>query len=597
MIWARVPREPDRQRTIRPPTFAGIAGGHVGLSTRWAATPTSSIRRARRPLRAGSSIVSNSVHLHSNGRDTKAHLEIGFKLAPVGLQADRQRAHALGNGVDIDIRPNEANQQLHAYAVTQTNIKASVRAAPARAGRPDVPGSDLGLQHPDAQLRRLRPQLGARLRLRGRRRAAPAERARSCTSSATWTTRRRTRTFPTRETGRARATARWRTCSSTSGSASRSPTSSSRRKWRSAANSSASRATTSSSAARCAASRSRRPRRPAAGHGGRRPVTKCEGTRSPLLLLARRVGDRRARQGSGPDAQSLTYSSGQDVSPAFEGWEKNADGSFNFLFGYMNRNWQEEDRRPRRTRTTTSSPAARPGAADAPAAAPQPVHVPRARAEGFRPEEVVWTLTTHGKTNKAYATLRADCRIENIDIMSETGALGAGTSNPEIRADKPPVVEIEGDKDADGENRPARHVVRARDRRRRAADRAADSARRRVRQPADAVVAAQRRWRRDGGPPHPGPPARLTVSKTLGLHAAWFVCRGAGKVTFTPDQIEVWEDTREGANGPWAPRWQNPPAPADGKWTAQATFHEPGDLRASLPRRRRRAHERRRTYC
>src|SRR5687767_9521241 len=37
-----------------------------------------------------------------------------------------------------------------------------------------------------------------------------------------------------------------------------------------------------------------------------------------------------------------SYSSGQNASPAFEGWELNADGSFNFLFGYMNRNWEEE---------------------------------------------------------------------------------------------------------------------------------------------------------------------------------------------------------------------------------------------------------------
>jgi len=41
-------------------------------------------------------------------------------------------------------------------------------------------------------------------------------------------------------------------------------------------------------------------------------------------------------------AQSLTYNFGQDVAPAYEGWEENADGSFNLLFGYMNRNWQEE---------------------------------------------------------------------------------------------------------------------------------------------------------------------------------------------------------------------------------------------------------------
>src|ERR1700694_4360306 len=44
----------------------------------------------------------------------------------------------------------------------------------------------------------------------------------------------------------------------------------------------------------------------------------------------------------GTSAQSLSYSKGQNASPAFEGWEENPDGSFNFLFGYMNRNWEEE---------------------------------------------------------------------------------------------------------------------------------------------------------------------------------------------------------------------------------------------------------------
>jgi mono/diheme cytochrome c family protein len=77
-----------------------------------------------RLLRAGSELVSNSIHLHSNGRDTTAHLEVGFKFAPKGYKPSVRPARiALGNGVDIDIRPNEANQQLHAYAVTQENVK------------------------------------------------------------------------------------------------------------------------------------------------------------------------------------------------------------------------------------------------------------------------------------------------------------------------------------------------------------------------------------------------------------------------------------------------------------------------------------------
>src|ERR1700736_65843 len=39
---------------------------------------------------------------------------------------------------------------------------------------------------------------------------------------------------------------------------------------------------------------------------------------------------------------SLSYSSGQKVSPAYEGWDQNSDGSFNMIFGYMNSNWEEE---------------------------------------------------------------------------------------------------------------------------------------------------------------------------------------------------------------------------------------------------------------
>ena len=80
--------------------------------------------RAGRLLSAGSRIVSNSVHLHSNGHDTKAHLEIGFRFHPVGYKPElRRAARGLGNGVDIDIKPMEANQQLHAYTVLQTHTK------------------------------------------------------------------------------------------------------------------------------------------------------------------------------------------------------------------------------------------------------------------------------------------------------------------------------------------------------------------------------------------------------------------------------------------------------------------------------------------
>ena len=82
--------------------------------------------KAGRLLSANSSVVSNSLHLHSNGRDTVAHLEIGWKFHPVGYEpAYRRVGRGLGNALDIDIRPMEANQELHAYAVLRQNQKIS----------------------------------------------------------------------------------------------------------------------------------------------------------------------------------------------------------------------------------------------------------------------------------------------------------------------------------------------------------------------------------------------------------------------------------------------------------------------------------------
>ena len=74
------------------------------------------------------------------------------------------------------------------------------------------------------------------------------------------------------------------------------------------------------------------------------------------------------------------------------------------------------------------------------------------------------------------------------------------------------------------------------------------------------------------------PPARVTVNKVVGLHLAWFVYRGGTATTeFDPPQVKVWEDTRTGANSPYAPLWQRPPVPEDGTWTTQVTFREPGE--------------------
>jgi hypothetical protein len=73
------------------------------------------------------------------------------------------------------------------------------------------------------------------------------------------------------------------------------------------------------------------------------------------------------------------------------------------------------------------------------------------------------------------------------------------------------------------------------------------------------------------------PPYQVTVGSSTGLWVACLVYRGKGNVTFSPDQVKAWEDTRSGANSQWAPHWAAPPAPPDGKWQVTAKFDEPGD--------------------
>lgn len=271
-------------------------------------------------------------------------------------------------------------------------------------------------------------------------------------------------------------------------------------------------------------------------------------------------------------AQSLTFTKGQNVSPAYEGWELAPDGSRYFLFGYMNRNWEEELDVPVGPDNGFNMGGADQG---------QPTHfLPRRNRFVFKvrvpagfteKDELVWTLTTRGKTEKAYATLRPDYIVDDVVKASETGALGAGTSSPEVRGNKPPIVHVEELKNRSVKvGEPLTLVAevkddgipKPRDPRRVAASQA--------RAAAQNVTATPPRN------PAMFPPTRITVGKNLGLHVSWFVYRGAGKVTFDPPQIKAWEDTRAGANSPWAPLWAAPKLPDDGKIPVQVTFSQPG---------------------
>ena len=275
-----------------------------------------------------------------------------------------------------------------------------------------------------------------------------------------------------------------------------------------------------------------------------------------------------------------TYQTGQHTDLAYEGWRPNDDGTITLTFGYFNHNWEEE-----LDIAVGENNFFSPGLADQ----GQPTHfLPRRNRftfdvvvpGDFGDNELVWEVTSpNGLTRKAYATLRADYKIDNVIIMSETGSLGAGTSTEEIRANIPPVAELIGDEI---------RTVRA-----------------------GQPLSFQTRVSDDGVPkPHNPmglagrlggaaaafitpemvrnmmmkmPPPKPTVAKHNGLYLSWNVYRAPeamaevqDAVHFDPPQIKPWEDTRPSANSPWSWLWIPPALPEDGVHEVTVTFDEPG---------------------
>jgi hypothetical protein len=243
-------------------------------------------------------------------------------------------------------------------------------------------------------------------------------------------------------------------------------------------------------------------------------------------------------------AGQTTYLTGQDVTPAFDGWEVNPDGTFNLAFGYFNRNWDEELDIPVGPNNNVE-----PGGPDQ----GQPTHFfPRRNRYIFRVKvpkdfgnrELVWTLSARGKTNKTYGSLRAeyitDPQLQQFDVGD------FGHNNKTLRANKPPVVRLEGEK-----TRTAK-----------------------VGQPLTLIASASD----DGIPPPIAAPIRLVGRHDAwGLRVAWFVYRGSAKqVVFDPEQFKTYPDYRLNTNSPWTPGWTPPPLPKDGRFPVAVTFRAPG---------------------
>lgn len=132
---------------------------------------------------------------------------------------------------------------------------------------------------------------------------------------------------------------------------------------------------------------------------------------------------------------ALKFNSGQDIQPIFEGWSRNADGSFTMHFGYLNRNYVEE-------LSVTIGPDnnLQPGRPDR----GQPTYfytrqnhrvfsVPVPKDWGKK--ELVWTVTAHGKTNKAIAWLQAEWEIDPV--------VGGRRPTGEAAKNQPPTIAVD----------------------------------------------------------------------------------------------------------------------------------------------------------
>jgi len=228
----------------------------------------------------------------------------------------------------------------------------------------------------------------------------------------------------------------------------------------------------------------------------------------------------------------VRYGRGQNVAPVFEGWERNPDGSFNMVFGYMNRNYEEQPHVPIGPNNFVE-----PGPQDQ----GQPTHFyPRRQQFVFRvrvpadwgEKDLVWTLTHNGRTDKAYGSLWPVWEIDSGVLKANRGQGLTGATYDNQR----PFIQVVGD---------ATTTVTL-----------PDTLTLTVQVSDDGVPGPrpprrqtpqqqQQQERRLIAPQRPGPTSQAVVDARVaaktGLAVTWTHYRGPGKVTFDPQVPPITE--------------------------------------------------------
>ena len=137
------------------------------------------------------------------------------------------------------------------------------------------------------------------------------------------------------------------------------------------------------------------------------------------------------------ELSNIRFNSGQSVVPYFEGWIRNPDGTFDMVFGYFNRNWQQELAIPAGPDNTVEL-----GGPDS----GQPTYfLPRRQRFVFRvrvprdfgKREVVWSITANGRTEHAYGNLLPQQEITERVVLTN-GGYDPGLTDPNT----PPSVTV-----------------------------------------------------------------------------------------------------------------------------------------------------------
>ena len=212
----------------------------------------------------------------------------------------------------------------------------------------------------------------------------------------------------------------------------------------------------------------------------------------------------------------MRYARGQNIAPVFEGWERNPDGTINMVFGYLNRNHEEEVDIPVGPNNRFDLEGDDRG---------QPTHFyPRRQRFIFRvvvPKDwdknrkVVWTLTSRGRTDVAKGWLQPEWEL-NAGVLSENnggGVVEVGNRPPSITGSSAQTVVLAS---------PATLTVSATD----------DGLPKPLERSARAATTA-----RTPGPTTATLDPNTRTRRPDGLRIRWIQYRGPGTVTFDPVSV------------------------------------------------------------